>query len=224
MGASIYGSLGSRADYQIMVLNGLNGGGFSAANGIRGGRQNYNEDNNRGKALAGRLELRPCSNLYTNLSFYTGNSGKDKSAYTTVAAFDGKYSVNNFDLIGEYVFIYQDNPASLGVTDIGNTMSGYWVEGAYHFMPNEWKKRKLSNADAKLFFRWSEIDTQRGNIADPALKSGRFNRNYTTVGVAFNPVTNLTVKADYQFYGDHRNSGETPLDSDKFQVSLGFVF
>lgn len=224
MGASIYGSLGRRADYQLMVVNGLNGSGFSAAKGIRGGRQNYNEDNNRGKALAGRLELRPFSNLYTNLSFYSGNSGKEQSAYTTVAAFDGKYSISNFEMTGEYVLVYQDKPASLGVADIGHRMSGYWVEGAYHVMPDKWKTGKLATADAKLFARWSEINTQQGAIVDPAARSGRFNRNYVTVGVAFNPVTNVTVKADYQFYGDHRSAGETPLDNDKFQVSLGFVF
>jgi hypothetical protein len=34
----------------------------------------------------------------------------------------------------------------------------------------------------------------------------------------------VVVKADYQIYGDHRGSGELPIDNDKFQVSLGFVF
>lgn len=103
-------------------------------------------------------------------------------------------------------------------------MSGYWVEGAYHFMPDKFKTGKLSTADARLFARWSEIDTQAGGTVDPSARSGRFNRSYTTVGVAFDPVTNLSIKADYRFYGDHRSSGETPLDSDKFQISLGFVF
>lgn len=224
MGAGIHGSLGSKADYQILIMNGLDGSKFSAAKGIRGGRQNFNEDVNRSKSLTGRLELRPFTNLYTNFSFYTGDSGKNTSAYTTLAAFDGKYSVSDFDLAGEYVFIYQDKPASLGVTDIGHTMSGYWVEGAYHIMPAVWKKGKLSAADAKLFVRWSEFNTQEGQIVDPAQKSGRFDRNYTTVGIAFNPVNNLVVKADYQFYGDHRSAGETPLDNDKFQLSLGFMF
>lgn len=224
MGVSIYGALGSKADYQLMVLNGLNGSGFSAAQGIRGGRQNYNEDNNRGKAVAGRLELQPLSNLYTNISFYTGNSAADGAAYTTVAAFDGKYSVNDFTLAGEYVFVYQDDPALLGATDIGQRMSGYWIEGAYNVMPTAWKRGKLAQAEAKAFVRWSEINTQQGTLVDPSQKSGRYDRNYVTAGVAFNPVTNVTIKADYQFYGDHRASGETALDGDKFQLSLGFVF
>lgn len=224
MGAGIHGALGSKADYQLMVVNGLDGSKFSAAKGIRGGRQNYNEDNNHGKSLTGRLELRPLTNLYTNLSFYSGDSGKEASAYTTLAAFDGKYSLGGLEVAGEYVFVYQDNPSALGVKDIGHAMSGYWVEGAYHVLPAGWKTGKLANADAKLFVRWSELNTQESGLVDPAQKSGRYDRNYTTVGIAFSPVNNLVVKADYQFYGDHRVAGEKALDNDKFQFSLGFVF
>lgn len=224
MGAGIHGDLGGQASYQLYVMNGLDGSRFSAENGIREGRQNLNEDNNNGKALTGRLELRPMTGLNTNLSFYTGNSGKDTTAYTTIAAFDGTYSLGDFDLAGEYVFIYQDDPAALGVRDIGHRMSGYWVEGGCHVMPHRWKKGKLANSDAILFARWSEFNTQQGGVVDPARISGRYDRNYTTVGIHFKPVTTVSIKLDYQFYGDHRRAAETPLDNDKLQLSLGFVF
>jgi len=226
MGAGIHGSLGSKVDYQLLVLNGLNGQEFSAKNGIRDGRQNLNKDINRGKAVSGRLEIRPITNLYTNFSFYTGNSaptGKS-AAYTTIAAFDGKYSIGDFDIAGEYVHVYQDNPSALGVSDIGNNMSGYWVEGAYHFMPKSLKKGKLSEADAILFARYSEFNTQDGGALDSSRVSGRFDRNYATFGIAFKPVTAMVIKADYQIYDDRRKAGEIPLDNDKFQITLGFVF
>jgi predicted porin len=172
------------------------------------------------------MKIRPCTNLYTNFSFYTGNSAPSGSpaAYTTVAAFDGKYSIGDFDIAGEYARVYQDNPAALGVTDIGHNMSGYWVEGAYHFMPKSLKKGKLADADAVAFARWSEFNTQDGGAIDPAKVSGRFDRNYTTFGIAFKPATTVVIKADYQIYGDHRAAGEIPLDNDKFQVTLGYVF
>ncbi len=54
--------------------------------------------------------------------------------------------------------------------------------------------------------------------------SGRFDRNYTTFGLVFKPVTTLAIKADYQIYDDRRGAGEIPLDNDKFQLTLGFVF
>jgi hypothetical protein len=226
MGAGIHGSLGSRIDYQLMVMNGLNGEEFSAKNGIRDGRQNLDKDINRGKAVSGRLEIRPITNLYTNFSFYTGNSAPSgkSAAYTTVAAFDGKYSIGEFDIAGEYVHVYQDNPSALGVRDIGHNMSGYWVEGAYHFIPKSLKKGKLSEADAILFARYSEFNTQDGGAVDSARNSGRFDRNYINFGIAFKPISTMVIKADYQFYDDHRKAGESPLDNDKFQLTLGFVF
>jgi hypothetical protein len=226
MGAGIHGSLGSKVDYQLLVMNGLNGEEFSATDGIRGGRQNFNRDINRGKAVTGRVEIRPITNLYTNLSFYTGNSASSgkHSAYTTVAAFDGRYSLGVFDIAGEYVRVYQDNPSALGVNEIGHNMSGYWVEGAYHFMPRFLKKGKLSEADAVLFARYSEFNTQDSGAVDPSMVSGRFDRNYTTFGIAFKPITTMVIKADYQIFDDHRKPGEIPLDNDKFQISLGFVF
>ncbi|RQW77070.1 MAG: porin [Geobacter sp.] len=225
MGVGIHGALGNRVDYQLMVMNGLDGTQFSGKNGIRDGRQNMNKDINRNKAVTGRVEIRPMTNLYTNLSFYTANSapsGKPTS-YTTVAAFDAKYNIGNFDVAGEYVHVYQDNPALLNDT-IGNNMSGYWVEGAYHVMPQGWKKGKLIEADAVLFLRYSEFDTQVGGAINPAKTSGLYDRSYTTFGISFKPVTQLAIKADYQIYGDHGPGGSTRLDNDKFQLTLGFVF
>lgn len=225
MGIGIHGALGSRADYQLLVMNGLDGEEFSAKNGLRGGRQNLNKDNNRGKAITGRIEVRPITNLYTNFSFYTADSApKDSSnAYTTILAFDGKYRISDFEIAGEYVQVIQDNPGLLA-SDIGHRMSGYWVEGSYHIMPETFKKGKLAEADLVAFARYSEFDTQQGSIADPSRASGKYDRNYTTFGFSFKPVPTVAIKADYQIYDDHRRSGETALDNDKFQVTLGFVF
>lgn len=225
MGAGIYGSLGDRVDYQLLVMNGLDGTKFSAAEGIRKGRQDLDADVNRNKAVSGRLEVRPMTNLYTNFSFYTANSAPSgkPTAYTTLLALDGKYSIGIFDLAGEYVHIYQDKPAVLS-DEIGHNMSGYWVEGAMHIMPKAWRTGRLSSSDLLAFARWSEFDTQQGGIVDPSKSSGRYDRNYTTLGMVFKPVETVAIKADYQMFGDDRASGEKPLDNDKFQVTLGYVF
>jgi hypothetical protein len=232
MGIGIHGALGEKTDYQLLVTTGLDGTKFNAESGIREGRQGFGKDSNRNMAVTGRLELRPLTNLYTNFSFYTGNSAPSgaATAYTTVAAFDGKYSIGDFDIAGEYAHVYQDNPAALGVTDIGHNMSGYWVEGAYHVMPKSLKKGKLADADALVFVRWSELNTQDGGALDPTTVSGKFDRNYTTFGVVFKPVTTVAIKADYLWYGDHRGAGEIPVkndelvSNDKFQLSIGFVY
>lgn len=225
MGAGIYGALGSKVDYQLLAMNGLDGTQFSAANGIKSGRQKVEVDNNDSKAIVARLEVRPVTNLYTNLSVYRGDSAASgkPGAVTTIAAVDGSYSLGKFDLSGEYVYIDQQHPERIS-TEIGERMSGYWVEGAYHVLPERMKQGKLMDADVVAFARYSAFDTQQGRLADPSKASGRYDRNYTTVGMVFKPVTTVSIKADYQIYDDQRSASETALDNDKVQVTLGFVF
>ena len=225
MGVGISGELHPKIDYQLMAVTGLDGTKFDAANGLREGRQGFGKDSNRNFAVTGRLDVRPIEGLITSLSLYSGNSAPSGSptAYTTIAAIDGRYRYRDFELAGEYVHVYQDRPDVLN-SEIGRNMSGYWVEGAWHALPTAWKKGKLSNADAVLFARYSEFNTQQGGAIDPSKTSGRFDRNYTTVGLSFMPIPSVAIKADYQFFGDRRSAGETALDNDKFQVTVGFVF
>lgn len=224
MGAGIHGALGGKVNYQLLVMNGLDGKTFSAE-GIRGGRQKVEVDNNDSKAIVARIELRPANNLFTNFSVYSGDSATSgkAGALTTISAFDGSYRLGKFDLAGEYVYIRQSHPERLSA-EIGERMSGYWVEGAYHFMPEGWKRGKLAESDLVAFARYSEFDTQQGKLADPTKASGKYDRGYTTFGVVFKPVTTVSIKADYQIFDDHRASGEKALDNDKFQVTLGYVF
>jgi hypothetical protein len=225
MGIGASGALHSKVDYQLMAVTGLDGTGFDAENGLREGRQDFGKDSNRNFAVTGRLDIRPIQNMTTSVSLYSGNSAPSgsQSAYTTIAAFDGRYRLSDFELAGEYVHVYQDHPELLN-TEIGRNMSGYWIEGAWHALPKAWKQGKLANADTVLFARYSEFNTQDGGAIDPSKTSGRFDRNYTTVGVSFLPVPSVAIKADYQFFGDKRTAGETAVDNDKFQVTVGFVF
>ncbi|HEY3307242.1 MAG TPA: porin [Desulfuromonadaceae bacterium] len=225
MGIGAHGTLGRKVDYQLMAVAGLDGTKFDAENGIREGRQAFGKDSNRNFAVTGRLDYHPITNLSTAVSFYSGNSAPSgtATAYTTVMAFDGKYRYSDFEIAGEYVHVYQDKPELLN-PEIGRNMSGYWVEGAWHCMPKMLKNGKLANADSILFARYSELTTQDGGAIDSTKTSGRFDRNYTTVGLSFMPIPAVAIKADYQFFGDHRAAGEIPLDNDKFQLTVGFVF
>lgn len=225
MGLGISGSLHKKIDYQLMAVSGLDGSNFNAAKGVREGRQGFKKDSNRNFAVTGRLDLRPIENLRTSLSLYSGNSAPSGSptAYTTIAAIDGRYRFSDFELAGEYAHVYQDRPEVLS-DEIGRRMSGYWVEGAWHALPAAWKKGKLANADAVLFARYSELNTQDGGAVDPTKTSGKYDRNYTTIGLSFMPIPSVAIKADYQIFGDHRSAGEKALDNDKFQITVGFVF
>jgi hypothetical protein len=225
MGVGVSGALHKKIDYQLMVVPGLDGTKFSPVRGLRDGRQGFKMDNNRSFAVAGHLDVRPDENMITALSLYSGNSAPSGSptAYTTLAVVDGRYCLKDFELAGEYAYVYQDRPEVLN-TGIGKSMAGYWVEAAWHALPTVWKKGKLANADAVLFARYSELNTQQRGAVDPSKTSGRYNRTYTTMGVSFMPIPSVAIKADYQFFGDRRVAGEIPLDNDKFQITVGFVF
>lgn len=225
MGVGISGTLHKKVDYQLMAVTGLDGSKFNAEKGLREGRQGFGKDSNRNFAVTGRLDVRPVDGLITSLSLFSGNSAPSGSptAYTTIAALDGRYRIKDFELAGEYVHVYQDRPEVLN-TEIGRNMAGYWVEGAWHALPTAWKKGRLSSSDAVLFARYSQLNTQQGGAIDPTKTSGRFNRNYTTVGISFMPIPSVAIKADYQIYADRRSAGEIPLDNDKFQITVGFVF
>lgn len=225
MGIGISGALHGAVDYQLMAVSGLDGTKFDGASGLREGRQAFGKDSNRNLAITGRLDIRPLDRLTTSLSFYTGNSAPSgsQSAYTTLLAFNGEYRISDFELSGEYVHVIQDNPAALN-PEIGHAMDGYWVEGAWHVMPKSLKKGRLSAADTVLFARYSELNTQSGGAVNPLLTSGKFDRNYLTMGVSFRPIPAVAIKADYQIYNDHRSAGEKPLDNDKIQLTVGFVF
>lgn len=225
MGISAHGAINQKMDYQLMAVTGLDGTKFDAESGLREGRQGFGKDSNRNFAVTGRLDVRPVTNMNTAVSFYSGNSAPSGSAtaYTTVVAFDGRYRYSDFELAGEYVHVFQDRPEVLN-SEIGRRMSGYWLEGAWHCLPQAVKKGKLASADAVLFARYSELNTQEGGAVDPTKTSGRYDRNYTTVGLSFMPIPSVAIKADYQFYGDHRAAGEKAIDNDKFQLTVGFVF
>jgi hypothetical protein len=225
MGLGISGAVPDKVDYQLMAVTGLDGSKFSAADGVREGRQDFGKVSNNSFGVTGRLDVRPVPNLRTSLSLYTGNSAPSGSpaAYTTIVAVDGRYRFSDFELAGEYVRIYQDRPEVLS-TEIGRQMAGYWVEGDWHALPKAWKRGKLAEADAVLFARYSQLNTQTGGAIDPSKTSGRFNRNYTTFGISFMPAPAVAIKVDYQIYGDRRAAGETPVGNDKFQLTVGFVF
>ena len=127
-------------------------------------------------------------------------------------------NVDDFDFRGVIARnkIHDNSGLPAGVAD---EMFGWYLEAAYHFWPEKFIKGKLADSDAVAFVRYDSYDTQKempsGTAADDA-----FDRNDVTVGVSFYPVSNLVVKADYQFR-EHEGSGEC---ADGFNLGVGWEF
>lgn len=223
-GVGIFGDLTENLSYELYVVNGLDGSGFSAEEGIRGGRMHERPGLNE-PATTGRVDYRPMQALRLGLSGYVGgldNTNKGGSSgvdgYLSIVSADFELSVHDFDFRG---VIAQNNihDHSGLPSGVAEEMFGWYLEAAYHFWPESFKKGLLADSDAEAFVRYDSYDTQAempsGRTADD-----RFDRNDITLGVTFKPVPEFVVKADYQFR-EHDGPGERP---NGFNLGVGWAF
>src|SRR5207249_11665161 len=93
---------------------------------------------------------------------------------------------------------YLANPLSLP-----RRMSGFYVQGNYHFMPQflrTWAPRHFTEASTfTAVLRWDDVNTN-DERSDTAMQR-------LTVGLNFRPVQDTVFKLDYQFnYEDGKNN------------------
>ncbi len=227
-GIGIFGSINPSLDYQAYVVGGLDGSGFSSS-GIRDGRIKERTSLND-VAFTGRLDYYPFAqvsgrnneSLRFGLSAYAGgldngNNGDDPGIDSTIEMYsaDFEYSKNKWDFRGAVAHTFLDNVDSLPA-GTAEEMFGWYLEGAYHFMPEEWKKGKLAESDAVAFLRFDVFDTQHKMPSGVAADSSKDRTEWTT-GVNFYLTPNFVVKADYQM----RDKGD---DNNQFNLGLGWSF
>jgi hypothetical protein len=231
-GLGIFGSLNPSLNYEAYVVAGLNGDGFNSK-GIRDGRIKSRQSLNE-VAFTGRLDYRPFEEALANsnqslrlgLSGYfggldnkDGGGGTGKDAEIAMTSADFEYSVSKFDFRGVIAHTNVDGARDLGDGDVAKEMFGWYLEGAYHFWPDEWKTGKLKESDATVFVRYEDYDTQY-KMPSGVSKDKTKDREDITLGVNFYLTPNFVIKADYQFFDDA--SGED-VDN-QLNLGLGWVF
>ncbi len=209
-GIGALGKLLPQLKYELYAVGGLDGSGFSAKDGIRGGRQKERPGLHE-PAVTGRLDWFPLARrkapygqtLRVGVSGYAGgvdnaNRGNQPgvNGEVYIASADAEYSIRRFDFRGAIAHITIDGATEMG-SGTAEQILGWYVEGAYHFLPESYKKGKLKRADAVVFVRFDDYDTQfqmpSGVQADPA-----GDRTAWTFGISFYPVPNLVIKSDVQ--------------------------
>lgn len=228
-GIGIFGSLNRWTSYQAYVVGGLDGSGFNATSGIRGGRIKERPSLHE-PAVTGRLDFRPFPDpdghdLRLGLSGYFG--GLDNTNRGGANGIDGdiqiysadfEYSVCRFDFRGVIADIRID-----GADEIGNGAAeeifGWYLEAAYHFWPDTWKQGKLARSDAVAFVRYDDFDTQHEMPSGVAVNPAG-DRDEWTLGLSFYLNPKVVVKADYQIRDD---DSDTDL-GDRINLGLGWVF
>ncbi len=223
--------------YQAFLTSSLDGTGFSALNGIRGGRQEERPSANE-LALSGRLDFFPLDSLSTGPNgqswriglsgFYGGLDNGDQGvdpgvdAELSILSLDTEYSIDRLDLraVGAFEHISGASDLSTATSEsISSQITGWYVEAAWHWLPEVWETGEQGWSDAIAFVRYDDVDTQRdvpsGLAADP-----EGDRNEWTLGVGLYPLPSLVLKADYQW----RDDASDMHPDNQFNLGIGWSF
>jgi hypothetical protein len=228
LGAGVYGDSGVLA-YRAYVTSSLDAAGFTADDGIRGGRQEGSEAIAQDWAVSGRLDYVGTAGLLVGVSAFSGDTGQDNRTPSgqkidgRTSVFDvhadwqwrglwlrGLYartSISQADLINEF-------NGFVGDQSVGSRQNGWYVQGAYDvlsFAP----KSKMSLLP---YVRYEQYDTQEkvpaGYARNPANAIDEL-----TVGVAFKPIDRVIFKLDWQ---QRQNAANTGVNA--WNVAVGYIF
>jgi hypothetical protein len=221
---AIPGSLG--LSYRAYLVNGLKADGFSAASGIRGGRQEGREASFANPSVTGRLEwARP--GLRLGGSFWYGGSANQDSLLGTgtfdnaiaLVSADARYDVGPFMFRGVVANISVADADAINAvygTQVGSRMAGGYVEAAYNVLS------ALAPASAQrlnAFLRYENFDTQ-ADVPSGVVKDETLARRITTLGLSYKPIYNVVFKGDYQLQRNRAGIGELDLMS----LGVGYQF
>jgi len=209
-GIGLFGNLATNLSYEAYVVGGLDGSKFSS-DGIRNGRIK-DEPSLNDLALTFRFDYYPLmdstttwgQNLRLGASMYHGGinnrpKGADSGKNGDITIYSGDFSAKfgDLDVRGVVAFEEIDGAENLSANKVAEEMYGYFVEAGYHIMPASWKSGKLANSDLVAFVRYDKYNTQHKMPEGVTAATGK-DRYDWTFGLAFYPVPNLVLKADYQ--------------------------
>jgi len=216
-GAGIFGSL-DNLSYRLYLVNGMNGLNFTGKSGIRKGREKVASAKSETMALTGRVEFSGIEDITLGASGYFGRADHDLEELEeiTVSIFTANASVRKagFELKAETAMINLDNTESLfAVADdiVGEKMLGWNAELAY----------RLGNVlplDLRVFSRYEYFNTHE-EVADEFEVNDAYEKNLINTGIAYYPIHNVVVKADYEMWEDGNEESWEQIN-----LGLGYEF
>jgi hypothetical protein len=222
-GVGVFGEAGPLS-YRAYLLNGLRAGGFSSG-GVRGGRQKGSHALAEDFAWVGRLDYEPRPGLLVGGSLYHGGSGQgvegpggELSVDTTLFEGHVDWRWRGLTLRALAARADLDDVAALnaalgftGAASVGEALEGFYVEAGYDLLAGG--ERSLTP-----YVRWEQLDTQAEVPAGFARNPARDGESLT-LGLNFQPIDEIVLKADYQDYDNEAGTG-----IDQINVALGYIF
>jgi len=234
-GVGVFGGVGPVA-FRAYVLNGLDAigggpskaGGFDAS-GLRGGRQKGSKALAETFAGVARADYHDRGFTFGS-SIYYGASGQntpvDSDPSSTIGAetliWEGHtaYQAHGFDLRGLFALatvadadLINEAKELEGSASVGERLVGWYVQGGYDVL-----RQARTGHQIIPYVRFEQLNTQDrvpdGFTADPAN-----DQTIISLGVAWKPILNMVVKADYQI-----RSNEASTGVNQFNVAMGYLF
>ncbi|MEZ4820527.1 MAG: hypothetical protein R3A45_11850 [Bdellovibrionota bacterium] len=204
-------------------IGGSPAAGFSSS-GIRDGRQKAAKAAMMDVAFTGRLDFHRVKGLIIGGSFFVGQTGQNfidtlgNQADAFLAIVEGHLDYRIEGLQFRSLFAYSwltdawDVSQAVGDT-VAREMFGFYAEAGYdilHFLD--------TNQKLKPYIRYEKVHNQH-RIPAGLVQDQAQNRNIYSMGLNYQPMDLIVVKAGYQI---HRNQASTGVN--QWNVSLGYVF
>jgi len=221
--------------YQAYVFNGFKSteadgeGGVSGflggSSGLRGGRQKAIKSTISSPTLSTKLDYYGIPGLRLGFSTYFGRTQAEDNIEdieganigVSMLGLDARYAYQRFTARGQFIHAaLSDTEAynSLTGRDLGSSLQGWYVEGAYNLLPTA-KKQKLF-----AFARYEMYDTHAGT-AGVLEENQAYDRTDVTTGLTYHLAPGVVVKGDYQF---RSNALEGSDVKDRLNFGIGVWF
>jgi hypothetical protein len=228
IGFGLFGDLGPFT-YRAYLVNGMNAAGFAADDGLAEGKQEGSLAKAEDFAAVARLDYQGVPGLVVGGSLYGGRAGQGLTdpddgrpigVRTTLYEGHVEWRAHGLQLRALAVRARLADVAALdralglgGEESVGEALRGWYVEAGYDVL-----SRRSGGASLVPFARWESLDTQAavpaGFARDPANR-----RQLLTLGLAFKPIDQVVLKADWQNVSNDAGTGV-----DRFSVALGYIF
>ena len=233
-GAGVFGEAGP-VSYRTYVVAGLHGigtadpktDGFTAANGIRGGRTEGTNTFIEDLAWTGRLDVAPAAGVKAGVGAYVGQADQGLTVRsipvtlweTHVAAEWRGASVKALYAEGRIGNADSLNAAQ-GNTDaaknsVGSRLFGGYAEAAFDLLT---LARNSKGQSLSPFFRYERYDTQLRTPSSFSKDPANSRVEYT-LGATYKPVPQVAVKLDQQW---KRNQARTGVN--QWNLGLAYIF
>jgi hypothetical protein len=211
IGVGVYGRVRSvpGLNYSFAVMNGLNSQNFVNGSGIREGRQEGSNATASNIAVTGSLLYYLKSWRFQTSGYYGGSAGLSKrqadslqlnsGAFGTpvaLAEVNAQYHQNGVSFRALAAMINIPDAFEINRAYANNTpsmMIGMYGELGYNLY-------QLINPDANknmTFFVRQEFMDLNYRIPSNGIKNGTNRKNYTIIGLTYQPVSGVVIKADY---------------------------